>query len=149
MKKSHCRVEAHDFTKTAKRTEKHLERILLFAMRQLNLFNREISLSLVDSSQIRKLNRQYRNIDRATDVLSFEHNTWITENVNLLGEIIICVSVAKKQAKLHNRTQKWEFTLLAIHGLLHLVGYDHITKQEEMVMFELQNTLVHDALKHA
>jgi probable rRNA maturation factor len=101
----------------------------------------EVSLSLVTDAQIRQLNRDYRGIDRPTDVLSFalkEDNPLdpmiLGFQDNLLGDIIISVERAHCQAVEYGHSFERELLYLAIHGALHLLGYDHETEEERVTM---------------
>ncbi|WP_096434608.1 rRNA maturation RNase YbeY [Alteribacter populi] len=119
----------------------------------------EVSVTFVDDLQIQELNRDYRNIDRATDVLSFALNEGEEETVHydeaegeapeLLGDIIISVQTAKAQAEEYGHTFERELGFLAVHGFLHLIGYDHQSEEEEIEMFELQEEILkqHDLKK--
>lgn len=87
--------------------------------------NRSISLALVSSKEIRRCNRIYRQKDEVTDVLSFSLQT-----KEILGEVLICLVQARKQAKDKHQTLQSELKLLVVHGILHLLGYDHeVSKQ--------------------
>ena len=108
-------------------------------------------LNLVDVETIHKLNREYRNIDRPTDVISFafeddfEGESKIVLSKDLprdLGEIFICSDVCIAQAKEYNHSLKREMTFLFTHGLLHLLGYDHMVKEDEEEMFKLQDEIM-------
>lgn len=101
----------------------------------------EVSLSLVTDDQIRQLNRDYRGIDRPTDVLSFalkEDNPQDPQvfgvQDNLLGDIVISVERAQCQADEYGHSFERELLYLAIHGILHLLGYDHETEEERVTM---------------
>ncbi|MDR2821824.1 MAG: rRNA maturation RNase YbeY [Mycoplasmataceae bacterium] len=94
-------------------------------------------VNFITSSKIKTLNNKYRHINKATDVLSFPLN-----HNELIGEIFIATDFAKKEAKLHNWTMKYEICLLFTHGLLHLLGWDHDTKTKENKMFALQDKIV-------
>lgn len=90
-----------------------------------------LSISLTDDQVIKKFNRQYRKISYSTDVLSFSQDG----EEGLLGDILISVPTARRQAgKLFHR----EIALLAIHGTLHLLGYDHKLKHEQTIMLRKQ-----------
>ncbi len=110
----------------------------------------EVSLSLVSDAEQRTLNKEYRGIDRSTDVLSFAYHE--SEDCPLpvddIGSITISTAIAKKQAREFNHPFEREVAFLFIHGLLHLFGYDHQTSEEASEMFDLQNrilnTLDHD-----
>lgn len=81
---------------------------------------KQISIALVDDRTIRELNRVYRKKDKITDVLSFE-----IKDKYILGEVLICLAQARRQAEDKKNTYKSELQLLTIHGILHLLGYDH------------------------
>lgn len=98
----------------------------------------EISLLLTDDETIRQLNKEYRNKDKSTDVLSFP-----MEDEIMLGDIAISVNTAKRQAEEVEINLDRETAFLFIHGLLHLLGYDHETSQEdEAEMFALQEKIL-------
>ena len=112
-----------------------------------SLDNLSVSLSFVDEKEIQKLNKQFREVDKATDVLSFplldikypQKISDFEEDVSpdgilYLGDVVICPSVAKRQAKYYNHSKKREISFLALHGLLHVLGYDHIEKEDEEIM---------------
>lgn len=96
-----------------------LEKII---KKEFNL-KKEISIALLSSQEIRELNRVYRHKDKVTDVLSFNMGS-----SDILGEVLICLDQAKTQAK---KTIKAELQLLTVHGILHLLGYDHEISREE------------------
>lgn len=96
----------------------------------------EVSIILVDNSYIRELNFTYRGDDCPTDVLAFnlqDNNTFL-EEVIILGDVIISVEKAQEQARVYGHTLQREIAFLAIHGILHLLGYDHQTKEAEQEM---------------
>ena len=97
----------------------------------------EVSVTYVDSETIHALNRDYRGVDRPTDVLSFECDGAIVEDgseICLLGDIVICPEVCKNQCEDFGNTFEEELRLLTCHGVLHLLGYDHIEDDEAEVM---------------
>ncbi len=110
----------------------------------------EISVSVVDNEEIREINRQFRNIDRATDVLSFPMLTFaegekaeVNENDEIiLGDIIISLERAKEQAEEYGHSLKREIAFLTAHSMLHLLGYDHMEQQEEEEMFRRQREIL-------
>jgi len=105
--------------------------------RVLNNENRAgslVNLVFVNESAIMKLNRDYRGENRITDVLSFDFDD------ELLGEIYICLAQARRQAKDRRTPVKIEIMRLLIHGLLHLLGYDHTDKKEELEMYARQES---------
>ena len=112
--------------------------------------NYEVDVSLVDEETIHEINREYRNVDRVTDVISFAFEDDESElgRINgddvpkMLGEIFVCVPRALEQAKEIGNTSERELCFLFVHGLLHLLGYDHMKKEDEDVMFPLQETIL-------
>lgn len=99
--------------------------------------NKDVSVIFVDSNEIHEMNKLYRNIDRPTDVLSFEEH-----EDDYLGEIFICEEKVYEQALNYNHSNEREFAFLLTHGLLHLLGYDHMTKEDEIIMFNKQDELL-------
>ena len=107
----------------------------------------EISLSYVDEDEMHELNRQWRDIDRTTDVLSFECDFAFDEDIPLdevleLGDIILAPEVIARQAPGFGNDPADECRLMLVHGLLHLLGYDHVTPEQERQMFGLQRQLL-------
>jgi probable rRNA maturation factor len=96
----------------------------------------ELSLSLVDKTEIQALNREYRDLDAPTDVLSFECDAQV------LGDVVVCPEVAREHASDFNTNFTYEMTLMFTHGILHLLGYDHIADDEAEVMEARENELV-------
>jgi len=103
----------------------------------------EVSLTLVSDEEIRSLNRQYRKIDKSTDVLSFlmgEPN-YESQAVNL-GDIIISAPTAVRQANQYGHSIERELAFLTVHGMLHLLGYDHENKTDESIMRAKQDIVM-------
>ena len=97
----------------------------------------EVSVTYVDTDTIHSLNRDYRGVDRPTDVLSFECDGAIVEDgteICVLGDIVICPEVCKNQCTDFGNTFEEELRLLTCHGVLHLLGYDHIDDAEAEIM---------------
>jgi probable rRNA maturation factor len=103
-----------------------------------------LSVIFVDNEEIQKINREYRHLDRVTDVISFalEDNHDIDPHLRMLGDIYICIPRMIEQAKAYEHSEKRELAFLVCHGLLHLLGYDHQLPEEEKVMFALQNEIL-------
>lgn len=123
------------------------KKIIEFALKHENLTNVVFNVIFVDEETIQKINKEYRNIDRVTDVISFALEEG--ENINfefgrLLGDIYICVQRMKDQAKEYGHSELREMGFLTVHGLLHLLGYDHMTKEEEKIMFDKQELILND-----
>ena len=106
----------------------------------------EVSCVLVDDERIHEINREYRHIDRSTDVISFameDNDQFYVEGMpRTLGDIFISVDHAKKQAEEYGHSLRREMCFLFTHGILHLLGYDHMKKEDEEVMFKLQEEIL-------
>lgn len=105
------------------------------------------TIIFVTKEEIRELNKQYRGVDRVTDVISFaleDVNDVSLTDVRVLGDIYICIDRMKEQALEYNHSETRELSFLTVHGLLHLLGYDHQTKEEEEIMFNLQRKILSD-----
>lgn len=107
----------------------------------------ELSVTFVDKAEIQEINRDYRQKDKVTDVISFafEEEEDIFEGMDVprvLGDIIICTDVAIEQAEQYGHSFERELGFLALHGFLHLLGYDHMTEEDEKVMFERQKDIL-------
>lgn len=102
----------------------------------------EVSLSFVDEEKIRQLNRDFRSIDRSTDVLSFPIEDFFNEDREnilkkpylMLGDIVICLDVARKQADDLGHSFEREIMYLTCHSIFHLLGYDHIEDDDKKIM---------------
>jgi probable rRNA maturation factor len=134
--------------------QKLMERCLQAAA-ELEEVSGEVVVTLVDDARIHELNRQYRGVDRPTDVLSFamnesgegEMDIFIDEDEldqfpNMLGDIIISVPRAQAQAEEYGHSLERELGFLVVHGFLHLLGYDHGTEEEEKEMFSRQEEVL-------
>ena len=102
--------------------------------------NGEVSVTLTNNEYIHTLNKQYRGIDRPTDVLSFalneseEPDVEDGPDVNVLGDLVISVECAKEQAADYGHSVKREIAFLTVHGMLHLLGYDHMEEEDRLEM---------------
>lgn len=126
----------------------YLENVLNATLQHEKVENAIFSLVFVDEREIQKLNKEYRGIDKVTDVLSFAFEDCkdiLYNDIRLLGDIYICISRMKAQAQEYGHSEKRELSFLAVHGLLHLLGYDHQDKEEEKIMFALQELILDDA----
>lgn len=110
----------------------------------------EVSILLTDDQEMRQLNRHYRDIDAPTDVLAFsqieEQGDFFipdTSEEHLLGDIVISIETAQRQASHFNHSLEEELTILLIHGLLHLLGYDHFDEEEAKKMQSLESKIWH------
>jgi len=160
-------LEIHNFTQN-EINEKFFQKIAEKVLEIVNVKNNvEISLAIVGDGRIRKLNKMYRGKNRITDVLSFSDKSVLPylakafprlkrgqdlefiqapDGIKRLGEIILCYSRAKKQAQRVGHSLEKELTILLIHGILHLLDYDHekgeqeaeeMKKMEEKILIKL------------
>ncbi len=106
--------------------------------------NVELSVNIVTKNTIQEINRTYRNIDRVTDVISFEFDDGLNEydGFIVLGDIFICQSRAITQAKQYQHSIRREMCFLFTHGLLHLLKMDHLNKEDEEKMFAMQDKIM-------
>ena len=100
----------------------------------------ELSLTFIDDRSMRRLNRQWRNIDRATDVLAFPQDGG--PDYTLLGDIVISLETAERQSVRYGNTLREEIKKLIVHGALHLLGHDHKKKREKEIMREEESRLM-------
>ncbi len=123
-------------------------------------YEAEVNVTLTDNEGIRRINREFRKIDRPTDVLSFPLLSYDTPGVfsfleaereddfnpdtgeALLGDIVISVDKVKEQAALYGHSEKREYSFLIVHSMLHLFGFDHMTPEEAAAMEEKQNLIL-------
>ena len=102
--------------------------------------DKSASLILVDNEEIHRINKEYREKDYITDVISFEESD--EEDPDYLGDIFLSIDKALSQAIEYGHSIEREFAFLIIHGLLHLHGYDHMTKEDEEIMFTKQHEIL-------
>ena len=122
-----------------------IQNVLNIAIKKLNLKDIEFNIIITDNEYIHKLNKEYRNIDRETDVISFalEDDKLFPEiETKMLGDIYISIDKAHSQAIEYGHSFKREICFLAVHGFLHLNGYDHMKLEEEKIMFGLQEEIL-------
>ncbi len=137
------------FNETNQNLEKEMDKLyelLDFTLKREKLENVEFNVIFVDSNTIHEINKTYRNVDRVTDVISFalEDNKTIELDHRLLGDIYICIEKAEEQAKEYGHSFLRELAFLTIHGLLHLLGYDHMKEEDEKIMFQKQEEILND-----
>lgn len=142
----HC-LDEHGYLE--KKEVELIQQVLTTACQLEGLDGVEISLTFVSNEEIRELNRQYRNKDAATDVLSFpmydkDEELLVDDEDELLmlGDIIISVEKAREQALAYGHSFQRELAFLAVHGFLHLIGYDHETAAEETKMMARQEEIL-------
>lgn len=124
---------------------KTIRELLNFALKHEKLTNVEFNVIIVDMDTIHKMNKQYRGIDAPTDVISFaleDYQDIVYEDQRLLGDIYICLEKAKIQSEEYGHSFLRELSFLTIHGLLHLLGYDHMNPEDEKIMFAKQEEIL-------
>jgi len=125
---------------------KTVEEVLYSAIEKEKLDNVTFNVIIVDNDYIHELNRDYRNIDRETDVITFaledDKTLILPSDERILGDIYISLDKAKSQAKEYGHSLLRELAFLAVHGFYHLLGYDHMTKEDEKVMFKKQEEVL-------
>ncbi len=122
-----------------------IENICKITFKKLKVKNPMFSITIVDNEKIREINRDYRNKDSETDVISFafeEADDYVYPDMRLLGEIYISIDKAKSQAEEYGHSLKRELCFLTVHGLLHLLGYDHIEESDRVVMRKLEEEIL-------
>lgn len=136
----HVRNKSKHNIITTHRLKKITQNVLKLILEEKGRTTAEISVVYVDDGEMRNLNRNYRGINKSTDVLAFPMNEgrFAAINPDLLGDIVISVPRTQLQAEQHGLSLERELTTLLIHGLLHLMGYDHETDKEEAAMKELE-----------
>lgn len=135
--------ETKEEIKDIETVQKVLEKVVKKEKLEDAIFN----VILVDNSYIHELNKEYRGIDRPTDVISFalEDEKEVNSPIRILGDIYISVDKIKEQSEAYGHSYLREFAFLSVHGLLHLLGYDHMTKEDEKVMFAYQEEILKEA----
>jgi probable rRNA maturation factor len=123
----------------------YLDEVIKIALKEENVSNAVFSIIFVSEERIEDINREYRGIDKVTDVISFafEDNLDIIYNdFRFLGEIYICIPKMMEQAKTYGHSEMRELAFLTVHGILHLLGYDHMSEDEEKIMFGKQELIL-------
>ena len=122
-----------------------LNKVADYAMMSEDVHNGVVNIIIVDNKRIREINKEYRKIDKETDVISFaleDDDTFIELPIRVLGDIYISVDRVKSQAKDYGHSEKREICFLVVHGILHLLGYDHMNTSDEKVMFSKQDKIL-------
>ena len=123
-------------------------KVLDSALKKENLDNVSFNLIIVDNEYIHELNRDYRNIDRETDVITFaledEDSIILPNDERVLGDIYISIDKAESQALEYGHSLLRELSFLAVHGFYHLLGYDHMRPEDEKVMFKKQEEVLEE-----
>lgn len=136
------------FNKTEEKIDKSFVRkVVKHTLKKMEAEKSEVNIIFVGLEEIHEINKTYRNVDRPTDVISFALED--TEDVTVyeervLGDIYICLDKVHEQAIEYGHTEIREMAFLIVHGLLHLLGYDHMIKEEEKIMFGLQEEILNE-----
>lgn len=133
----------------------NIKKVYNVAEKQLQLpENLCVNIVMLKPTEIQNMNKKFRGVDRVTDVLSFPMLNNLTDLEKEsdavfgqidIGDIYICKERATEQAQEYNHSIKRELCFLALHGLLHLLGYDHIKEEDEKIMFALQDKILNEA----
>ena len=146
-------VEMIDETgQVSEEIKKQTLELLDFAAQKLGKKDKEMAVTFVTNERSHELNLEYRDTDRPTDVISFAiqddmSDMWIEEDQYELGDIFINVQAIRDQAKAYGHSIRREACFLFCHGLLHLMGYDHMKEEDEKVMFALQDEILDELVQ--
>ena len=124
-----------------------IKKLVDFALNYQQIQNSIFNIIIVDEEKIQEINREYRNKDSVTDVISFaleDDDTFIETDMRILGDIYICLKRCMDQSIEYGHSFLRELSFLTIHGLLHLLGYDHMNEEDEKVMFKLQEMILNE-----
>lgn len=124
-----------------------IKKLVEFALNYQEIENSIFNIIIVDEEKIQEINREYRNKDSITDVISFaleDDDTFIETDMRILGDIYICLKRCMDQSIEYGHSFLRELSFLTIHGLLHLLGYDHMDEEDEKVMFKLQEMILNE-----
>ena len=125
----------------------YLYEVLDHTLKHEKVDNAIFSIIFVEDDEIHQMNKEYRGVDRITDVISFafeDEGEILYNEIRMLGDIYICIPQMKRQAQSYEHSEKRELSFLAVHGLLHLLGYDHMVPEDEKEMFELQELILNE-----
>lgn len=125
----------------------YLYQVINHTLEHEKVNNAIFSIIFVGDEEIHQINKEYRKVDRITDVISFafeDNEDFMYNDIRMLGDIYICIPQMKRQALEYGHSEKRELSFLAVHGLLHLLGYDHMEKEDKKVMFDLQELILND-----
>lgn len=125
----------------------YLPKIIDKCLEMEHVENAVFTIIFIDDEKMHELNKTYRGIDRTTDVLSFayEDNETMKCDIRMLGEIFVSIPKMKEQAKEYGHSETRELSFLVVHGILHLLGYDHtLGEKEEKEMFSRQELVLNE-----
>lgn len=134
-------------------TDEHLDEyisiikeVLEHGLKKIGIDEVIFNIIFVNNDYIHELNKTYRNVDRETDVITFalEDDKTFNPKERILGDVYISIDKAKSQSEEYGHSLKRELCFLSVHGLLHLLGYDHMKKDDEEIMFKLQEDILNE-----
>ncbi len=137
-----------DFITNTTRVDVSIEdisNICVLTFEKLKVKNPIFSITIVDNERIREINKEYREKDTPTDVISFafeEKDNIALEEIRMLGDIYISIDKAKEQSIEYGHSLKRELCFLTVHGLLHILGYDHIEDEDRVIMRALEEEIL-------
>src|SRR5699024_10080466 len=147
-------IDFHDQTRSVPTDDIDLlQRLIIFTAEREGVSREaEVSINFVNNKEIQELNRNYRQKDQPTDVISFALQETVDGELDIVGEdiplvlgdIVISVEKAEEQAREYNHSFERELCFLAVHGFLHLLRYDHLTEKDEKEMFQKQELILGD-----
>ena len=124
---------------------KEIDKYIKYIIKKMELKKCIFNVIFITDEEIHKLNKEYRKVDRKTDVITFALEDVMDVNYSkfrLLGDVYISLDTAYEQAKMYNHSDKREICFLITHGILHLLGFDHMEEDDEKEMFDLQKELL-------
>jgi len=124
-----------------------LQEYIEFVVKKEKLEKAIFNIIFISKEKIQEINREYRKVDKVTDVISFaleDNEEEINPYLRVLGDIYISIDVAYEQAEIYGHSNLREVCFLATHGILHLLGYDHMEEDEEKIMFAHQEELLNE-----
>ena len=140
-------MEINIYNETEEKLDKEIKivhEVLVHGLKKLKIDEAIFNVIIVNNPYIHKLNKEYRNIDRETDVITFalEDDKTFNPEIRILGDVYISIDKAKSQSIEYGHSLLRELSFLAVHGMLHLLGYDHMKKSDEEIMFKLQEEIL-------
>ena len=138
-------IEYTNETKEEVKELKEIKKLVKYAVKYMKLDNIEFGIIFVDNKKIKEINKEYRNIDRETDVITFrlaDYEEVIYDKINVLGDRYVSIDKARSQSIEYGHSYLRELSFLIVHGFLHLLGYDHMNIEDEKEMFNLQEAIL-------
>ena len=138
-------IEYTNETKEEVKELKEIKKLVKYAVKYMKLDNIEFGIIFVDNKKTKEINKEYRNIDRETDVITFrlaDYEEVIYDKINVLGDIYVSIDKARSQSIEYGHSYLRELSFLIVHGFLHLLGYDHMNIEDEKEMFNLQEAIL-------